>query len=155
MLVGLVRKLEDLHYVIENEAKTRGIKKELRDADIMNKRFDDFMNGKEYIPPSLEYNEYGVRYMPTLHNMDVGDVVMTESRFMIYGICQKIASVLNEIMLFITTSTDPTLNQMKPSIQFVSTDCLIDYLYRYVVSVCECSLHFQVDEMRTKGTVCI
>lgn len=154
MLIGIIRKFEDLRFIIENEAKTRAIKRELRESDMSNDRYDAFVNGRPYQPPSPPYDENGIRYLPSIQYFEVGDIVVTASRFLIFGQCQMLASVLSEIMLFITApTTDTGLNPLKSSIQFISFDRLIDYLYRYVVSICDCSIHFQIDESRTKGSV--
>lgn len=152
MMTTLVRKLEDLQFVVENEARTRGVKKACRESDASNARFSAFTKGELYTHPVAEYDEYGIRI--SSRYVDIGDVVITESRYNIIMLSQSIASVLNAIIIFITHfSSDPTNNQSRPILQVISIDRLIDYLYRYLVSVCHCGILFQVDETRTKSQV--
>lgn len=152
MMTTLVRKLEDLQFVVENEARTRAVKKACRESDASNARFSAFTKGELYTHPVAEYDEYGIRI--SSRYVDIGDVVITESRYNIIMLSQSIASVLNAIIIFITHfSSDPTNNQSRPILQVISIDRLIDYLYRYLVSVCHCGILFQVDETRTKSQV--
>lgn len=151
-MTTLVRKLEDLQFVVENEARTRAVKKACRESDASNARFSAFTKGELYTHPVAEYDEYGIRI--SSRYVDIGDVVITESRYNIIMLSQSIASVLNAIIIFITHfSSDPTNNQSRPILQVISIDRLIDYLYRYLVSVCHCGILFQVDETRTKSQV--
>lgn len=152
MMTTLVRKLEDLQFVVENEARTRAVKKACRESDASNARFSAFTKGELYTHPVAEYDEYGIRI--SSRYVDIGDVVITESRYNIIMLSQSIASVLNAIIIFITHfSSDPTNNQSRPILQVISIDRLIDYPYRYLVSVCHCGILFQVDETRTKSQV--
>lgn len=151
-MTTLVRKLEDLQFVVENEARTRAVKKACRESDASNARFSAFTKGELYTHPVAEHDEYGIRI--SSRYVDIGDVVITESRYNIIMLSQSIASVLNAIIIFITHfSSDPTNNQSRPILQVISIDRLIDYLYRYLVSVCHCGILFQVDETRTKSQV--
>lgn len=151
-MTTLVRKLEDLQFVVENEARTRAVKKACRESDASNARFSAFTKGELYTHPVAEYDEYGIRI--SSRYVDIGDVVITESRYNIIMLSQSIASVLNAIIIFITHfSSDATNNQSRPILQVISADRLIDFLYRYLVSVCHCGILFQVDETRTKSQV--
>lgn len=154
MMATLVRKLEDLQFVVENEARTRAVKKACRESDASNARFSAFTKGELYTHPVAEHDEYGIRISSVVRYVEIGDVVITESRYNIIMLSQSIASALNAIIIFITHfSPDSTNNQSRSILQLISLDRIIDYLHRYLVSVCHCGIIFQVDETRTKSQV--
>ena len=56
-----VRKVEDIHYFSQEDARIRQVKQACADADISNARFIAFMKNQPYKPPTASFDEYGVR----------------------------------------------------------------------------------------------
>ena len=154
MLSCLIRKLEDLHFVIENEAKTRTVKKISRERDVTNARFNAFMKDEPYSYPVVPYDEYGIRISSAIRYYEIGDIVITEPRYSIISLSQIISSVLRSIITVVTLShNDTTSTQSRSSIRFISYDRLVDYFCRYVISICHYGEILQVDESRSKDQV--
>ena len=154
MLSCLIRKLEDLHFVIENEAKTRTVKKISRERDVTNARFNAFMKDEPYSYPVVPYDEYGIRISSALRYYEIGDIIITEPRFNIISLSQTISSVLRDIItVVILPLNDTTAPQSRSTIHYISYDHLVDYFCRYVISICHYGEIFQVDESRSKDQV--
>ena len=121
MLSCLIRKLEDLHFVIENEAKTRTVKKISRERDVTNARFNAFMKDEPYSYPVVPYDEYGIRISSAIRYYEIGDIIITEPRFNIISLSQTISSVLRDIItVVILPLNDTTAPQSRSTIHYIS-----------------------------------
>ena len=115
-----VRKVEDIHYFSQEDARIRQVKQACADADISNARFIAFMKNQPYQPPTASFDEYGVRVTHSSTGSSIGDMEVKESRYNMISLLQAITAGMAEIVKCFKKplSTDPVLlsSQMKGSV---------------------------------------
>lgn len=118
-----VRKVEDIHYFSQEDARIRQVKQACADADISNARFIAFMKNQPYKPPTASFDEYGVRVTHSSTGSSIGDMEVKESRYNMISLLQAITTGMAEIVKCFKKplSTDPVLlsSQMKGGVQGV------------------------------------
>lgn len=149
------------------------MKKAYNDYVRNNTRYTDFSEGKESSPPVSQYDEDGVRVMPPYAESEIGDIEVKESRYNTISLLQQFCMGITKIVEFFkepapspSQPTSPSLlahsagntpqqnaqpEPPRPNIPF-PTDFII-LVYRYLISLFDCSELFTVVENRSKEQV--
>lgn len=165
--ITVVRKLEDLQPIIKQDARIRNVKKAYLDAEASNARYIAFSKGENYVAPTPEYDQYGIRVTPALKDVEIGDIEIKESRYNTISLIQQLCGCLLTVIRFLNhpSPDDPVISASPLSMQNAERSGTADLspipmngrfeelFYRYVVAVFHCGELYKVDETRTKEQV--
>ena len=163
----VVRKLEDLQPIIQQDARIRHVKKAYLDAEASNARYLAFSRGENYIAPRPEYDQFGIRVTPSQKDVEIGDIEIKESRYNTIALIQQLCSCLLCVIRFFNhpSPEDPVVSSSmplpgaerpsSPDLSPIAIPVRFEVLfYRYVLAVFNCGELYKVDGSRTRDQVC-
>lgn len=105
LLVVFVRKAEDIQSFVQKGNRASEVRPQVYRDDCSNARFNAFIRNEVYTPPSLAYDQYGMRFVYNDAGMELGDIVVYNNRSDIYELLLHLRFVICQIISFFKPQT--------------------------------------------------
>lgn len=105
LLVVFVRKAEDIQSFVQKGNRASEVRPQVYRDDCSNARFNAFIRNEVYTPPSLSYDQYGMRVVYNNAGMELGDIVIYNTRSDIYELLLRLRVVICQIISFFKPQT--------------------------------------------------
>ena len=110
LLVMFVRKAEDIQSFVQKGNRASEVRPQVYRDECSNARFNAFIRNEVYTPPSLSYDQYGMRFVYNNAGMELGDIVTYNTRSDIYELLLRLRVVICQIISFFKPQTTGMLS---------------------------------------------